>query len=746
MTNKDSGNFKRNSIPAGLRSDDSASLTAREVMGILRRHLFLMFILTVLGFAAGLGIWKVLQKYYPEYNATTYIKVLSPTPSDPWVIGGPLPQKDILYAHRRSIANLIMQQSNLEYLLSNDTIRQTRWYQQKEGNQIKLVRSLQSSLVAFPQRDSDFIELSMSASDAKESAVILNKMVDLFLARQNASEKGEVTAKLTQLNEQRKSIQKDLDEANRGLAKIRDDSGILDIETPENRNYRDAISEILQQLEVEENKLDMDLEQLKADIKNRQKLAEGPITDQIEAVIEQDPIMTSLNRQLSDQQTQLTGLRTSFGENHRIVMNMREMINQTIKQRDQRKLEIANQTRQASLENAKDALYVLQERFDKLSKLKEEAQQKKTALDTARIEYNKQLTVRDEKLNILQKIDEQIEKVKSLLDDPDIPKIQTVGPAPAPLEMIFSRQWYMWLPTGTMLGLLLGIAIAFMGELTSEQITTPSEISKFLKIPLLAVIPDASEERLSRGIELRQIVRQAPYSMISESYRRLRANLMLSSQAESLKTILVSSGMAGEGKTSTAVNLATTFVASGKKVLLIDANFRNPNLQTLFPKVQGNSLEPLETDHFNYGLSSILMRQCKLENAVRSSGIEALDILTCGPLPANPADLLGSDRMESLLKELKKNYDHIIIDGAPVLLVSDSTVLAGLVDAVLLVFCADDTNSGAAQRTIREMKGVRSRIVGCILFAARSRTGGYFRQQYKSYRKYQKKQRLAYGT
>ena len=745
MTNRKPETSNRYSVPAGLKSPDSASLTVREVLGILRRHLFLIFFMTVAGFAAGVGVWQVLQRYYPKYTATTYIKVLSPTPSDPWVIGGALPQKDILYAHRRSIANLIMQQSTLEYLLSNDTVRQTKWYRQKGGTDIKLLRSLKKSLVAFPQRDSDFVELSMTAGDAQESADIVNKMVDLFLYQQNATEKGEVTAKLSQLNDQRKSIQRDLDEANRGLADIRNKYGILDIEIPETQNFRHTITEILQDLELEQIKLDVSLEQLKADIQNLQKLAEGPINDQIESMIEQDPVMLSLAKQLTDQQAQLSGLRTRFGENHRDVIHLREMISQTIKQREQRKLEIANQTRQANLENAKDALYSLQERFDKLSELKAEAQEKKTKLDNARIDYDKQLDVRDERLDMLKKIDEQIEKVTSLLNDPEIPKIQAIGPAPAPLEMIFTRQWFMWLPTGTMLGFLLGIALAFMGELGNDQLTTSSEISRFLRIPLLAVIPDASEEKLARGIELRQVVRQSPYSMISESYRRLRANLMLSRPVESLKTILISSGMAGEGKTSTAVNLATTFVASGKKVLLIDANFRNPNLQMLFPKVEGNNLERLEAQHFNYGLSSILMHQCKPENAIRSSGIEGLDIIDCGPLPANPADLLGSMRMQELLKELRRSYDHIVIDSAPALLVSDSTVLASLVDAVVLVFCSDDTNTGAAQRTIREIKGANSHIAGCVLFAARARTGGYFRQQYKSYRKYQKNNKFAYN-
>jgi succinoglycan biosynthesis transport protein ExoP len=96
--------------------------------------------------------------------------------------------------------------------------------------------------------------------------------------------------------------------------------------------------------------------------------------------------------------------------------------------------------------------------------------------------------------------------------------------------------------------------------------------------------------------------------------------------------------------------------------------------------------------------------------------------------------------MEELLRDQRKKYDHIIIDGPPVLLVSDATVLAGLVDATLVVFNASETSRGAAQRTVRELNKVNAKIVGCVLFAARAIKGGYFLEQYKSFKKYQKAQ------
>jgi capsular exopolysaccharide synthesis family protein len=306
--------------------------------------------------------------------------------------------------------------------------------------------------------------------------------------------------------------------------------------------------------------------------------------------------------------------------------------------------------------------------------------------------------------------------------------------------MVFSRQWYIWFPGGTMLGFMLSIGLAFLIELTNELVRTPSDVARFLRIPLLGVIPDASEDGQVRRIELCHTVRQAPYSIISESYRRCRTNLKLSGTTGTLKSMLVSSGMIGDGKTSVAVNLATAFVATDKKVLLIDANFRQPNLRKLFPKIQTDMLEDkLEAEGFDFGLSSVLMNQCGFNEAIRHSGVDGLDIIDCGPLPANPAELLGSSRMGELLAEQRKTYDHIVIDGPPVLLVSDAKVLSRFVDTTILVFNANTTSRGAAQRTIREFEEVDANLIGCILFAVRAMKGGYFHEQFKSYQEYQKK-------
>jgi len=449
--------------------------------------------------------------------------------------------------------------------------------------------------------------------------------------------------------------------------------------------------------------------------------------------------MISLAQQLALQEAQLSGRLAKFGENHRIVRTTQDLIEEIREKRRQRKAEIAEQTRRANLENARDSLIVLQERLSQLETLKEQAEQKKKDLDLARVQYDQRLRIRDERIEMLDTLKEQIEKVKILLNDPETTKVRLVGLAPEPLDMTASRQWWLWLPGGTVLGFLLSIAFAFLVEMLNDLVRTPRDVAKFLHIPLLGVIPDEVEDKEIRDIDLWHVVRDAPYSIIGEAYRRCRTNLELSSSVKSLKTLLIAGSDAGDGTTSVAVNLATAFVAEEKRVLLIDANFRQPALGTIFPRTKADA-NGIGAGRPDSGLSTLFAGRNNYKNIIRSSGIQNLHIIDSGPVPTKPAELLASPKMEKLVKEFSKDYDHIIIDAPPVLLVSESKILAGLVDSTLLVFNAATTRRGAALRTIQEMREVGAELVGCVLFAVRAMKGGYFREQFKSYRRYQTSQ------
>ena len=721
-----------------MRRPATAAMTPKEVFGVLRRHMLLIILLTIIGLAAGGATCWALRTRLPKYTAQAFIEVLPPIQTDPMIISIPTVQTDIRYGHRLSIANMIKQQRTLEELLQRDVVKETNWFKGINGLP-KQVKYLEKYLGAVAHRDADYIEVSMTCRDAQESANIVNEMVAMFIASQGDRKQGEVAGKLAELKTRQSRVQEDLRVAEKALDDVRTAWQLTDLQMPTGTYRKHTITLKLDQLELEKSDLELIIKQLEADIGVFSDLAQGPISVQIQNIIETDPVMLSLKQQLNFTEATLAGLLTKFGENHREVRQTQEWKDEIQMRWDIRASEIGEQTRQANLANARDRLTVFRERYIELERLRQEAAAKKKDLDMARVQYAQREKIRDERIAMLDEIKMSIEKMTIIYEDPETPKVRRLSDAIQPIEQTLSRQWWVWFPTGMILGFLLSAGLALLVEVANDLVRTPRDVSRYLHIPLLGVVPDASEDRDARGVDLTRVVSLAPYSMISESYRQCRTNLKLSGTGESLKTILVTSGSAGDGKTCVAVNLASAYVAGDKKVLLIDANFRQPTSEKLFPR-GGAGDEGLS---MGFGLSSLLVGQCGANEAIRSSGIEGLDIIDAGLLPPNPAELLGSVRMAEMLSEQRNNYDYIIIDSPPVLLISDAKVLAKRVDATVVVFNAAATHRGAALRTIRELQEVDANVVGCVLLAAPSLKGGYFQEQYKSYRRYQERLQAA---
>ncbi len=717
------------------RSGSEATLTPKEALGMLRRHLWLILFLTIIGGAAGTGGWYLIRRYLPLYRAETAIKVLPPIEMDPMSIVVAQVQQDIRYGHRVSLANLMKSQSTLQGLLQRDEVRNTKWYRQKTKGGVdiaKAVQGLNRNLTAFPHREAEHILVSMTCGSPSESALIVNQMTNLFISQHGETEKGDVRQKLADVTQRQSAVEQEIRQSEADLHNVTQRTGITDLDRPAGRYFPHTITLRLNELDKQESDLALAIRQLQADIENLRLLAEGPITEQIQQVIEADPVMVALAQQLAALEAQLSGRLTKFGETHRVVRQTQEQIEETRARREQRRTEIAEQTRRANLMNARDSLRVLGERLTELQKMRAAALEEQKKLDDARSEYERIQKTRDERLEALNQIKMQIEKYRILLEDPETPKVQSVGLAPEPLEMVLSRHILLWTPGGTVLGLILGLSLALLVEMLNDLVRTPSDVRRFLHLPLLGVIPDAYEDRAVDDIDLCDVVQAAPYSLLGESYRRCRTNLELSSR-EPFKTLLIASGHAGDGKTSMACNLAAAFAAKYEKVLLIDGNLRQPSLHIAF-----SSDEPSDRDQV--GLTSLLLGDCSVPEAIRPSNIAGLDLILAGPPTPNPAELLASHHMKDLIENVAREYDRIIIDSPPVLLVSDVKILARLVDATLLLFNAATTRRGAAERTIFEFEDVGAHLVGCVLFGAEALKGGYFRQQFRAYRRYLKPQ------
>ncbi|WP_024615544.1 CpsD/CapB family tyrosine-protein kinase [Clostridium sp. Ade.TY] len=198
------------------------------------------------------------------------------------------------------------------------------------------------------------------------------------------------------------------------------------------------------------------------------------------------------------------------------------------------------------------------------------------------------------------------------------------------------------------------------------------------------------------------IVEKQPKSIPAESYRTLRTNIQYSSFDKEIKRILVTSAEPGEGKSTTAANLAVAFSQDEKKVLLIDCDLRKPSVHKQF-RISNN-----------IGLSDVVMDNSKLKKAINKHN-EYLDILPSGKIPPNPSELLGSKAMGNLLDELQKEYDIIIIDTPPVQAVTDSQILSTKVDGVILVVRAERTKKDSVKLAKESLQKVKANIIGVVL-------------------------------
>ncbi|MCI3927140.1 CpsD/CapB family tyrosine-protein kinase [Paenibacillus sp. TRM 82003] len=200
-----------------------------------------------------------------------------------------------------------------------------------------------------------------------------------------------------------------------------------------------------------------------------------------------------------------------------------------------------------------------------------------------------------------------------------------------------------------------------------------------------------------------------PHSSIAEAYRVLRTNLEFAAPDARLQTIVITSAMHGEGKTTTIANLAVAFAHIGKKVLLIDADLRKPSLHDVFVK------------HNRGGLTNIIAGQYELGQMIQETHIEDLSLLPSGPLPPNASELLASQRFMELLKEAKSKYDMILIDTPPALTVTDAQIISSRCDGVLLVANVGKVKRQAVVQVKTLLDLVKANFLGVVLNQAKRR-------------------------
>jgi len=280
------------------------------------------------------------------------------------------------------------------------------------------------------------------------------------------------------------------------------------------------------------------------------------------------------------------------------------------------------------------------------------------------------------------------------------------------------------------LSLAAGIGLAFLLDFLDDSVKTVDDVDRYIHLPALALIPDSGTEKPrlkgaapgppsdSTALALIEDVR----SPVAESYRHLRTSLLLSTAGQAPRTILVTSSQPSEGKTTTAVNTAVMLAQTGADVLIIDCDLRRPRLHTHFGMANA------------YGLTNCLSGESDMDRLMQPyEKLPNLKVLTSGPVPPNPAELLGSDEMRKVLAALSERFAHIIVDSPPAISFTDAAILSTLVDGVILVVHGGHSSRAVVRRAKQQLVDVGAHIFGVVLNKVKIEAEDYYYGYYSKY-------------
>lgn len=699
--------------------DGGAPPGVSDVLAMLRRRTVLVIALFVLFSVLAGGGFAVWWYFFPGFRGECLIECVSNIPEKELTTEQERLHQD---EHERFVltqAILLKSPSILGEALKVNAVRETKWFDSVRDRKLEPLIELESDLAASPVRGTNFLKVSIECRNPKDPAVIVNEVVNQWyhtVKKRTAEEF--TTDALDAANKEIENLKGIIKEkrdrlkamAARLPAGARQSPG-ENITAQQVRQFGEQVAQL--QLELSQ------LEQYRTIYNDPEGVG---VTAEDRAIVEQDLEVVESARIVGLLQQQRAADEQVYGPKHAVFRTTNaqlaaaesKLAQMRLKKLQERKADI-REAANTAYDNTRHALFLAQENLAKAEA--ELLDQDRMLFDYSELEID---TYHDSQYSLqLESYKRSLERIKS---QRMAINVNIAQPAIEPLER--SSPSIFLLPMGLLFALMLSVGIAIGLELLDKSVRTSQDIVKHLDVPLLGAIPHADDEEVAIQ-KAETAVRDHPRSLIAEAFRGIRTSLQFSAPAERQRTIVITSPRPEDGKTTVACNLAMVVAQGGRRVLLVDGNLRRPTLQSIFPTIKAK------------GLSNLLIGDGTLESHVVKTEWPMLDVLGCGPLPPNPAELLGGAPCRAFLQEAASRYDQVIIDAPPVLLASDVSVLATLVDGVILVVRANQNSRGVARRALTALSDINARVFGAVLNAAQVTRGGYFREQLRAYYEYQ---------
>ncbi len=715
-------------VPSGTSSAAAAGPAFQMSMGdvwrVLRANLWLIVLLSGAAAAGGYFFNGYLAKHYSAYSTYGLIRIRAIQQADPLrgTVGMGGADLEIM---QRTQSAIIKSDSLIDDVLMepDSALRGTAWWRVVCNGNPQVAHQLMSEhLSVEPEPGSELIKVSMQAPNKEDLPVLVTSIVNRAITNQKNDNRNKTDADRKRIADLKDRNDAALHSVNIRVRELADELARDGGDTRGIINSKDVelSREIERQINLQNEKVTAD----NAYNALKSQMDRGEIPGKIQAMVDQDRDVIADKEAINAITLELQIEGGAAGAQHPGVVNL-----QTRKELYQNKLkddsaEKAGQYSKTMLDEDDATRSTTSQLLDVSNA--QVASLKQSIADLAN-KYANYMSLRDDQ-NVYRDFAKQYEKALSDIDTQmSMADFGSLAWAERPLEPnVPSFPKLTNTMAGCILsGLALSLAIAFLREVTDTTVRSPRDIVRVGQMTLLGMVSHEADDPQSSGARLPLVIFEAPQSIMAEQLRQVRTRLQHAASLDTTRSILVTSPGPGDGKSTMAVNLAAGLALNGRRILLIDANFRRPELHRIFGV--GNEV----------GFSDALNDVNAFASAVRETTVPNLSVMPSGAKPGNSTELLESQLLLDVIERALEEYDHVIFDSGPMLFVSESVALAPRVDGVVTVVRARSSSRGVLTRMREGLRQVKAEHLGVILNGVRSQAGGYYGRSIKTYYEYQ---------
>lgn len=689
---------------------------------LLRQHMWLLMASVFVGGFLGIFSHFALLKLSPRWTSTATFEFIGLVTSADETLSsiGSANQAEMamfMATHtQKMVSRPILSAAAQDSRIKTDT----KWQQQFVVNGVydpaQAVLELEDITRARTMRDSNFGKLSVTTPNPVDSAVICQAITRAYMNQVRSDYNTGSQDILEVLTQTLNAIQEERRLLEDQMSRIWTESALPNLDP----------NSTMQQLTIDRATSDLadtkkDLEMLREQYDNYQQQLNAPggvtFPEIVRQMVDDGPIIGGFRMQIAGLKAQLRSAKDSLGQNHREVRRLELQLAGVEAERESQRQALLGVTFNGLVENMQVQISSLEASEVDMITTRESAVLERADIERLQQQYK---TLEDDANQLATReleVSSTLQNQRALKDRTAAQRVRVYANALEPEVPSFPIIFVM-VPVVMLLvvGVVGGIIV--LRELLEQRIRSASDAMLIPRLRVLAMIPDISED--PAGVKaIETAVRDQPLGVISESLRELRNTVSKRMAARGHKTLLVVTGMPDSGGTSIIANLAASFAAIEKRVLIIDSNFRRPRIHD----VLGVPISP--------GLTDVLTGATGISDAIKVTGIPGVELLPAGDPDVMGYERLTTDAMSRALDEASDQYDLVLVDSPPAMVSNDAINLANRCDASLLVVRAYHEKRGLIARVQRNFDESSSEFLGVVINAVRSSAGGYFKRNYQ---------------